>query len=55
MKKKIKDLTLGEITKICYGNSCIDCPLNPKNKLVGCSFYLTRFEDVLDKEVKINE
>lgn len=27
MKKKIKDLTLEEVTKICKNNSCYDCPL----------------------------
>jgi hypothetical protein len=29
MKKKIKDLTAGEVTLICNkNNNCIDCPLH---------------------------
>ena len=27
MKKKIKDLTLEEVKKICKNNSCDECPL----------------------------
>ena len=30
MKKKIKDLTIEEMTTICCNNSCNKCPLNIK-------------------------
>lgn len=38
MKKKIEDLTLDEVSKICKKHSCDDCPLwNPLNEDV-CLF-----------------
>ena len=36
MKKKIKDLTLAEISKICCSNSCVECPLWLDKKNLWC-------------------
>ena len=54
MKKKIKDLTLGECKKICLNNNCWSCPL------VACvhhniSCFHTRDMKDLEKEVEVDE
>ena len=51
MKKKIKDLTLEELIKICKADKCCDCPFQD---FIDCP----RFDKLLrnfDDEVEVNE
>lgn len=50
MKKKIKDLTFEEKSKICdkHPNLCFGCPLY---KTHGCKFYIFECND--EKEVEL--
>lgn len=53
MKKKIKDLTLGECKRICSKMEyCSHCPI-----LIVCPFRLDNYEEMsdLEREVKIDE
>lgn len=59
MKKKIKDLTLVEASKICCSNDCENCPLNI-DKLNGwCSADFAGinvekvFPNEIEKEVEV--
>lgn len=61
-KKKIKDLTIGEIVKICNkndnnGKSCVECPFNKHicnfNNCVsnmGCRNYTKDLEEEIEVE-----
>lgn len=58
MKKKIRDLTLNEVKKICYGkDTCSGCPLiEIKNKAFGCPYYdIAYYENKLDQEIEVEE
>ena len=51
MKKKIKDLTMKEVYKICSKYSCKDCPLDvPK---LWCKFH--NLEQYGDEEVEVED
>lgn len=53
MKKKVKDLTIGEFKKICNENSCTYCPLK---KYSICSLYPEHFSEiVLNQEIEVEE
>ena len=52
MKKKIKDLTLEEVTKICKNNSCYDCPLKDAPCYEG--FYAV-VNSGLDQEIEVED
>jgi hypothetical protein len=58
MKKKIKDLTLGEAKKICNmqersNKFCEGCPLRkPYAKIRKCPIY---YDEVLEMEVEVDE
>lgn len=51
MKKKIKDLTLEEVTKICKNNSCDECPLKDAPCQEG---YYALVNSELDQEIDVN-
>lgn len=52
MKKKIKDLTLEEVKKICKNNSCDECPL----KVVPCyKGYYVVVNSELNQEIEVEE
>lgn len=56
-KKKIKDLTFEEMSKICGTNNCKNCPLNEKY-LVSCYFNaykMIHFFSIKDREVEVDE
>ena len=53
MKKKIKDLTLEEIKRICINHSCVYCPLEV-NELWCKNDDLERYGDE-EIEVDLNE
>ena len=49
MKKKIKDLTVGEIKKICkkhYGNSNYSCRTCPLNYINLCACFASDWNDL---------
>ena len=51
MKKKVKDLTLEEVTKICKNNSCDECPLKDAPCQEG---YYALVNSELDQEIEVN-
>lgn len=59
MKKKIKDLTLLEASKICCSTSCHKCPLrfDKSNNWCGCDFggmdMEKHFPYEIEKEVEV--
>ena len=61
MKKKIKDLTLEEMNKICRQYKvCLYCPLKTDKSSVRCNCYRDIMIDVivafdLDTEVEVDE
>ena len=50
MKKKIKDLTLGEINKLCHSLGCDKCPLRYLDS--DCPIII---DTELEREVEIDE
>ena len=61
MKKKIRDLTLGEIAKICYantdsfGNCDKHCPLKNNCGVTKHIRIITYTKEALDKEIEVDE
>lgn len=56
MKKKVKDLTIGEIIDMCRkSDDCLDCPLYiiPACSLPCGTIYERTRQSVLEKEVEI--
>ena len=51
MKKKIKDLTLEEIKKICSNNICDSCPLDSNNP--WCKY--GDLEHYGDEEIEVDD
>ena len=56
MKKKIKDMTLQEVKKICHKKNCFYCPFY----IVLCDDdfkidFLDEVEDVLDEEIEVED
>lgn len=54
VKKKIKDLTIGEIIDACSKNNhCRDCPLRKSDGLPCGTIYEQTNKDTLEQEVEI--
>lgn len=56
--KKIKDLTMAEIKRICEVHFCYECPFFKKSKKRGdCLLYIPSFIPnwMLDEEVEVLE
>ena len=55
-KKKIKDLTLGEILKIHNTTPCYKCPLKDENQNCLRTGTVYKFsEEFLNKEIEVEE
>ena len=61
MKKKIKDLTIIEASKICCSNSCNKCPLRFDKKETWCGADFAgieiekHFKHEIESEVEVDE
>lgn len=54
MKKKIKDLTLEEIMKICKNNFCTFCPI--KDVLCHCELKIPTIDEIdANTEIEVEE
>lgn len=52
MKKKIKDLTLEELYKMCINYKCAKCPFADYDE---CPRFDNKLKDDLEKEVEADE
>lgn len=57
MKKKIRDLTVGEVSEFCNNNSCTKCFLFRFSEMCAVSFDLSvinsHVKSILDQEIEI--
>lgn len=53
LTKKVKDLTVEEIRKICSSNACNSCPLDSSG--VCRRPIATMYEEILEKEIEVSE
>lgn len=55
MKKKVKDLTCKDLVNICKKNNvCFECPLGI-GKLGWCAFIPCNQEEILEREIEVEE